>query len=64
MSGSARLLHELLLLHDPVLTLSETHFFSQVELEDIIVNVCTSSGGRMLLAFLSSLSTVLRVRSL
>jgi hypothetical protein len=41
-SGSARLLHELLLLRDRVLTLSETNFFSHVEFEDIIDNVCTS----------------------
>ena len=42
MSGSARLLRELLLLRDRVLTLSETNFFSHVELEDIIDSVCTS----------------------
>jgi hypothetical protein len=48
MSG-ASLLHGLLLWRDCVLTLPETNFFSNVELEDIIDDVCTRKAVIMLL---------------
>jgi hypothetical protein len=36
MSGCANLLHKLLLLQDGVLALSDTNFFSNVGLEDVV----------------------------